>query len=113
MKGVNQQLFEKFGIKPCVVKLDNNNFKKINMRCFISTSEPNENFICNMVQTDINSFNIRIKRKLVEVVHNSMVSKPAKRVKFDEGIIARTAHEHERKSSSKLCEPAISDCRWL
>lgn len=78
----NAEILEKFKIKPCRVLLENNSFSKMNIRCTAKSSEKNVELICSLKQEHMNTFSLRIKRKLCENNENH-IQQP-KRVKLNE-----------------------------
>lgn len=65
-KTPDSDLLKKFHIKPCQVKLDNMTFTKMQLKCKAKSLE-GEDLQCDIVQTDTNSFCIKIKRKKSEI----------------------------------------------
>lgn len=67
MRG-NDYWLELFNIKPCALKLDRMEFKKIRMQCTATSLEQDVKLKCDITQKDTNTFSISIKRVLLENV---------------------------------------------
>lgn len=79
----NDQILRENGIKPCSIKIDNMLFSRIKMTCTVTSSEKNEKLKCCLRQEDdINTFSLKIKRKLCNDTINEIP--PLKRVKFND-----------------------------
>lgn len=74
-------LKEKFGIKPCVVRLTKNTFSKIKISCSVTSSETNVKLPCYIKQTDINTFSIGIRKRKLNSTHD-VDTNPSKMVKL-------------------------------
>lgn len=79
---LNENQLKKFGIKYCCVKLEKIAFSKIRISCVEQTSRENIELKWSLTREDLNTFSLKIKRKLCDVDSNEL---PApKRVKFTE-----------------------------
>lgn len=54
--------------KNCVVKLER--LRKIRMSCSCKSSEDNRKILCELTQTDINTFKITLKRNKADTLEN-------------------------------------------
>lgn len=75
------ELLKEFNIKQCEVKLTRMYFSRIRMKCSIQSSDNREKLDCKIVQTNMNTFSIKLKRDRCEEVVGSNVLSPAKRKK--------------------------------
>lgn len=65
----NNQILEQHGIKPCVVKVKQNIFRKIKIGC--SASIDGVKLSCKMIQTGTNSFDIKVIRNETPITDKS------------------------------------------
>lgn len=79
-----KKLQKRYGIKPCSIVLNKNEFSKIRIRCTVNSSEKSQKLLCSLKQEDINTFSIKIRRKLMEIADIGEDINPQKRVKFSE-----------------------------
>lgn len=70
-----EDIFKKFKIRPCLVKLPEETFSKIHMKCSAKSDEKGVKLSCILSQdtNDINTFTVQIKRKLCDESENQVV----------------------------------------
>lgn len=79
---LNEKLLKKFGIKPCYVKLERIEFSGIRISCSELTSKKNINLKWSLTQDNLNTYSLKIKRKLQRDDSDELPTQ--KRVKFNE-----------------------------
>lgn len=88
-----KRLLKQFNIKSCRVQLENLSFSKIRMACS-ATDEKNVKFICDVKQTGMNSFTIKVNAKQFnEDKENEIPS--SKKVKFSGSVIEPIKSKHQ------------------
>lgn len=81
---LNSRLLKESKVKPCRVQLKNDSFSKIRMACS-ATDEKNVKLICDLKQTGMNSFTIKINSKHFKEDKENKTP-PSKKVKFSDSV---------------------------
>lgn len=81
---LEKRLLKQFNIKPCRVHVESVNFSQIKMACS-ATDEKNNKLICDLKQTGMNSFILKIKSKRFNEDKENQIP-PSKKVKFSDHV---------------------------
>lgn len=98
---INEDILKTFGIEKCSVNLKKTNFSKIRMKCVAESTEKNVKLLCDLKQVDINTFSIKITRKLTDDIDVDQETFPKKQVKFSTSSSVQQLNECIDKNISR------------
>lgn len=98
---INEDILKTFGIEQCSVNLNKTNFSKIRMKCVAESTEKNVKLLCDLKQVDINTFSIKITRKLTDDIDVDQETTPKEQVKFSISSSVQQPNECIEKNISR------------